>query len=43
MAPLVNQMEDRLMSVLSEEERLVLEHLIERIAKDGLPRMAPKL
>lgn len=41
-APLVNAMEERLMSVLSDEERKVLETLIDRLARDGLPRMVPR-
>ncbi|MEE7547281.1 MarR family transcriptional regulator [Xanthomonas sp. Kuri4-1] len=41
-APLVNEMEQRLMSVLSEEERHTLEALIDRLARDGLPRMVPR-
>ncbi|MCF5944136.1 MarR family transcriptional regulator, partial [Xanthomonas perforans] len=41
-APLVNEMEQRLMSVFSAEEQQVLETLIDRLAKDGLPRMASK-
>ena len=41
-APLVNEMEQRLMSVFSAEEQQVLEKLIDRLAKDGLPRMASK-
>jgi DNA-binding MarR family transcriptional regulator len=41
-APLVNEMEGRLMSTLSEEERRVLESLIDRLAKDGLPRMGQR-
>jgi DNA-binding MarR family transcriptional regulator len=41
-APLVNAMEERLMSVLSDEERKVLETLIDRLARDGLPRMLPR-
>lgn len=41
-APLVNEMEGRLMSALSEEERRMLESLIDRLAKDGLPRMGQK-
>ncbi|MCD7097970.1 MarR family winged helix-turn-helix transcriptional regulator [Stenotrophomonas sp. MMGLT7] len=39
-APLVNEMERRLMSVLSEQEQQTLEHLIDRLATAGLPRMA---
>lgn len=42
MAPLVNEMEQRLMSVFSAEEQQTLERLIDRLAKDGLPRMASK-
>lgn len=42
MAPQVNAMEQRLMAVLSDEERGVLERLIDRLAQDGLPRMAQK-
>ncbi len=38
-APLVNEMERRLMSVLSEQEQQTLEHLIDRLATAGLPRM----
>jgi DNA-binding MarR family transcriptional regulator len=41
-APLVNEMEDRLMSVLSEDERVLLERLVERMAKEGLQRMSPR-
>ena len=41
-APLVNEMEQRLMSVFSAEEQQTLERLIDRLAKDGLPRMASK-
>ncbi|RBK48308.1 MarR family transcriptional regulator, partial [Xanthomonas oryzae pv. oryzae] len=41
-APLVNEKEQRLMSVFSAEEQQILEKLIDRLAKDGLPRMASK-
>ncbi|ETC90009.1 transcriptional regulator MarR/EmrR family [Xanthomonas hortorum pv. carotae str. M081] len=41
-APLVNEMEQRLMSVFSAEEQQILEKLIDRLAKDGLPKMAGK-
>jgi len=41
-APLVNEMEQRLMSVLNDEERRALEGLIDRLARDGLPRMVPR-
>ncbi|AXI83880.1 winged helix-turn-helix transcriptional regulator [Xylella taiwanensis] len=41
-APLINKMENQLMSVLSENERQLLDHLIDRLTKEGLPRMILK-
>ncbi len=41
-APLVNEMEQRLMSVLSTEERQTLEDLIDRLFRAGLPLMVPR-
>ncbi|HHW4668332.1 MAG TPA: MarR family winged helix-turn-helix transcriptional regulator [Xylella fastidiosa subsp. multiplex] len=41
-APLINDMKNRLMSVLSEKERQLLDHLIDRLIKEGLPRMILK-
>lgn len=41
-APMVLEMEGRLMSVLSEEEEALLETLIMRLAEHGLPRMPPQ-
>ncbi len=42
-APLVTEMEQRLMSVFNDEERQTLERLIDRLAHDGLPRMVTRI
>ena len=39
-SPLVNEMEARLMSVLTPQERELLEQLIDRLALHGVPRMS---
>ncbi|HHW4677948.1 MAG TPA: MarR family winged helix-turn-helix transcriptional regulator [Xylella sp.] len=41
-APLINDMGNRVMSVLSKDERELLDHLIGRLIKEGVPRMVLK-
>lgn len=41
-APLVNAMEDRLMSVLSPQEQEQLSRMVDRLSQEGLPRMLPR-
>ena len=41
-APMVLEMERRLMSVLSEEEEALLETLVLRLGEHGVPRMPPQ-